>query len=79
MKRLFFFWLFLPLISFAESNLPRQVADSLWQVWQDETQSDSMRLKALDAFIWRKHLFTQPDSAFYYAQLEFEYASSRDL
>jgi two-component system, NtrC family, sensor kinase len=79
MKKLIYVLLFLPLISFAQSNLPRQTADSHWQVWQDETQSDSMRLKALDTFIWRKYLFTQPDSAFYYAQLEYEYARSRGL
>ncbi|MBE0661844.1 MAG: tetratricopeptide repeat protein [Bacteroidales bacterium] len=79
MKNLFYVWLFLPLIANAQSNLPSQTADSLWQVWQDETQSDSIRLKALDTFIWRKYLFTQPDSAFYYAQLEFEYAKSRGL
>jgi signal transduction histidine kinase len=50
MKKIFYVWLFLPLIAIAQSNQPLQTADSLWQVWQDETQSDSIRLKALDTF-----------------------------
>ena len=79
MKRLIYIWLLMPLITIAQPDPPQQMADSLWQVWQNETQSDSLRLDALDAFIWRTYLFTQPDSAFYYAQMEFEFARNKGL
>jgi len=79
MKKLIYIWLFLPLIAIAQPKQPTQMADSLWQVWQDERQTDSIRLSALDAFIWREYLFTQPDSAFYYAQKEYEFARNRGL
>ncbi len=79
MKRLIYIWLFIPLITIAQPDQPQQMADSLWQVWQDETLSDTLRLDALDAFIWRAYLFTQPDSAFYYAQMEYEFARNRGL
>ncbi len=79
MKKLIYLWLFMPLIVIAQPDRPQQMADSLWQVWQDETRSDSVRLDALDAFIWRVYLFTQPDSAFYFAQMEYEFASNRSL
>jgi len=49
MKRLIYIWLFIPLIVIAQPDQPQQMADSLWQVWQDETLSDTMRLDALDA------------------------------
>ena len=79
MKRLIYIGLFVPILSIAQPGPPQQMADSLWQVWQDETLSDSMRLDAMNTFIWRAYLFTQPDSAFYYAQMEYEFARNKGL
>ena len=54
-------------------------ADSLWSRWNDINQPDTTRLKALDKMIWDDYLYSQPDSAFYFAQLEYDFASARDL
>ncbi len=50
--------------------------DSLWSVWKDEGQSDSKRLSAIDDIIWEGYLFRYPDSAFYFAGLQYEFALS---
>ena len=42
--------------------------DSLYAVWQDESQSDSIRSKAYSDYIWDGFLFSQPDSAFILAE-----------
>ena len=50
--------------------------DSLWGVWNDTTQADTNRLKSIYLVIWKRYMFSQPDSAFYYAGLEYELAES---
>ena len=50
--------------------------DSLWSVWNDTTQVDTNRLKAMKSIAWDAYLFTQPDSAFYFAQLQYDFAQS---
>ena len=42
--------------------------DSLYAVWQDQTQSDSIRTNAYADYIWDSYLFSQPDSAFILAE-----------
>ena len=42
--------------------------DSLYAVWQDPTQSDSIRAKAYTDYIWDGFLFSQPDTAFILAE-----------
>jgi serine phosphatase RsbU (regulator of sigma subunit)/tetratricopeptide (TPR) repeat protein len=72
MKKLLFLLLFLPALSYAQVNL-----DSLWSVWNDETQTDTNRLKAMKDISWDGYLFTQPDSAFYFAQLQLDFAKEK--
>ena len=50
--------------------------DSLWGVWNDKSQADTNRLKALHDIAWYGYLYTQPDSAFYFAQLQYNFAES---
>jgi hypothetical protein len=50
--------------------------DSLWSVWNDKTQSDTNRLKAIKSIAWKGYMFSQPDSAFYFAQMEFDFAET---
>ena len=50
--------------------------DSLWGVWNDTSQADTNRLKAMHKIAWNGYLFSQPDSAFYFAQLEYDFAKS---
>jgi len=71
---LFFFFLFTGLFAKAQTNL-----DSLWTVWQDDNRQDTTRLQAIKTFIWDGYMYTQPDSAFYYAQLWYDFAKKSDL
>jgi tetratricopeptide (TPR) repeat protein len=52
--------------------------DSLFEVWSDKTQADSNRLKAMHKISWDGYLFSQPDSAFYYAQVMYDLALKVD-
>jgi tetratricopeptide (TPR) repeat protein len=60
--------------SFAQANL-----DSLFTVWNDNTEADTNRLDAIHEIAWDGYLFIQPDSGFYYAQLEYEFAKKKGL
>ncbi len=60
--------------SFAQQNL-----DSIWTIWQDETNEDSLRLKAIKEYTWNKYLFKQPDSGFHYSQLMYDLAEEKNL
>ena len=53
--------------------------DSLWSIWQDATQADSTRLHAVGFYAWRKFVFSQPDSAFYYSDIQHELAKKLEL
>ena len=71
-KRLtFFIALFIGFSPLAQVNL-----DSLWGVWNDNTQADTNRLKAMKDIAWDGYLFSQPDSAFYFAGLQYNFAES---
>ena len=52
--------------------------DSLWGVWNDKTQPDTNRLKAMQRIAWDGYLFSQPDSAFYFAQKVYDFAEAVD-
>jgi len=61
------------LISFS-SKAQEVNLDSLWGVWNDKTQPDTSRLKAMSGIAWKGYLFSQPDSAFYFSQLLYDFA-----
>jgi adenylate cyclase len=65
--------------AFSQSTLPKKVHESLWSAWKDESLADTMRIKALYNFAWDGYLFSQPDSAFYFAQLQYDFSKSRGL
>lgn len=56
------------------TNQSTKKQDSLWSVWKDVSKSDTDRLGAIGEFCWNGYLFSQPDSAFYFAQLEYDFA-----
>ena len=60
---LIFFVFFLNEGLYAQDNL-----DSLYAVWQDESQTDSIRVGAYSDFIWDGYMFSNPDTAFVLAQ-----------
>jgi len=63
---IFFFQLF---------GVQSQASDSLWNIWQDESVADTVRLKALKTFIRQDYLFTKPDSAAYFSNLQLQFAN----
>ncbi len=54
-----------------------QNLDSLWAIWQDNTQHDTIRLNAMHNYAKKGYLFSQPDSAFYFAGLEYKFAKNK--
>ena len=56
------------------SSITQVNLDSLWNVWNDNTQPNPNRLKAINKIAWDGYLFSQPDSAFYFAQLVYDFA-----
>lgn len=65
----------------AQTNLPDRQAglDSLWAVWQDESQADTTRLNTMEKFIRQGYMKKKPDSTYYYAQLQYDFAKSKGL
>ncbi len=68
------FFICISLYGIGQTNL-----DSLWNVWNNTKQHDTIRLKAIHRYAWDGYLFSQPDSAFYFAQLEYDFAKSKGL
>ena len=70
------FFIFIILIischSFGQSQIDYEKieVDSLWSLWQDKKQVDTTRLHAIGFYSWRKFVFSQPDSAIYYAEIQ---------
>jgi tetratricopeptide (TPR) repeat protein len=62
-----------------QSNSQNVNFDSLWTVWNNSLEEDTVRLKSLDNIIKRGYLFTQPDSAFILSQKQYEFADKRGL
>ena len=68
-------YLLLFLFLFAEHTYSQVNIDSLLHVWKNEKLPDSSRLAAIDQVAWHGYLFSKPDSAFYYAQMQYDFAS----
>lgn len=63
----------------AQRSLPQVERDSLWLVWSNPQELDSNRFRAISRIAWHGYLFSQPDSAFYFAQLCYDFAEEKDL
>ena len=68
---LFFIALFIGFSSLAQVTL-----DSLWGVWNDQSQPDTARLRAIGSIAWHGYVFSNADSAFYFAQIYYDLAKS---
>ncbi len=53
--------------------------DSLWGAWHNESAPDSSRAQAMQNIARYGYLYSQPDSAFYFAQLAYDFASIMGL
>ncbi|MFK7771986.1 MAG: adenylate/guanylate cyclase domain-containing protein [Saprospiraceae bacterium] len=60
-------------------SINAQNLDSLWNAWQDETHVDTIRLEAIHKFTVNGYLYSHPDSAYYFAQLQYDFAQSKGL
>src|SRR5210317_1153825 len=60
------------------SGISQSQKDSLWNVWNNPEQSDTARLMAISKYLWKNYLFTAPDSAFYFSQLQYDFAENKD-
>ncbi|MCB2220613.1 MAG: tetratricopeptide repeat protein [Bacteroidetes bacterium] len=55
-----------------------QNPDSLYTIWQDQTQQDSTRVNAFQEYIWNGYIFSKPDSALGLANELQEYAEKQN-
>jgi len=60
------------LISFGQVNV-----DSLKSIWESPHNHDTIRLQALGKIVNDVYLYTQPDSAYFYAELQYDFAKER--
>jgi len=52
--------------------------DSLYDIWKDETQTDSIRVDAFKTYIWDGYLYSQPDSAFVLTKTMVDFGEKRN-
>ena len=75
---LFTFVLFSTL-GYSQPNLKPVLADSLWSAWKDTSLHDTSRLNALHQYHWDGYLYYKPDTALYYANIAYDYATEKEL
>ncbi len=77
-KRILFtaiiFALFYAKGTFAQTNL-----DSLFRIWNDQSAHDTTRLIAIGEVAEKGYLFSQPDSAYYLYQEQYDFAEAKGL
>jgi len=62
---------------FCSSLFAQTPADSLYAVWKDEIQHDTIRFKAFKSFIWENYLFSNPDTAYILAKEQLNFADKK--
>jgi len=53
--------------------------DSLKKNWENTDLPDSIRISNINTLAWEGFLFSKPDSAYYFAQLHYEFAEQKGL
>jgi tetratricopeptide (TPR) repeat protein len=61
------------LLGLTNISTAQSKADSLWTIWSDSRQADTVRLKAIQELAWSK-FYRNPDSTRLLAQLELDFA-----
>jgi serine phosphatase RsbU (regulator of sigma subunit)/Tfp pilus assembly protein PilF len=69
-----FIGVFLILISLTSRA---QNYDSIWKIWYNTKLHDTIRLDALYTLSWEGTLFSDPDSSFKLAQMQYDYAKKK--
>lgn len=76
----FVFCLFLTMgSSFCYNSVFSQEMDSLWKVWKNDKNPDTIQFKAIDDIIWNYFIFDNPDSALYYVDLQLKFVQKNKL
>ena len=78
MKKLLSIFFFFIVINISHSSIAQVNIDSLWSVWEDTSQEDTIRLNCINSVIRKVYLFTQPDTAFQLAQLQYDFAELKN-
>ncbi len=77
MKKLHYILFLFVIISLTKQTNAQVNIDSLWSVWNDTSQKDTVRLTCINNIIRKVYLFTQPATAFKMAQLQYDFAASK--
>jgi tetratricopeptide (TPR) repeat protein len=59
---------------FSQTNL-----DSLWAEWKNESRHDTVRLNALNTYLFNTHMYINADSALLYIRKYYQFAEQNDL
>ncbi len=65
-------------LSQGQNALPKHEVDSLWSVWSNPKEADTNRLNAIDRIAWHGFINTNPDSAYHFAQLQYDFAKKKE-
>ena len=74
MKKLLLIFFIIPLTLKAQVNL-----DSLWGIWNDTSQPDTVRFRTMSDLSWDGYLFSDPDSSYLLAGMLYNQAKSKGL
>lgn len=67
------------LVCFSISSMGKTNKDSLWLRWENQSLDDKERLLVLHQICSPQYLFSNPDSAFQFAELAYQFAKEKDL
>jgi tetratricopeptide (TPR) repeat protein len=70
--------LFVLLLAVARTGSAQDRLDSLWRVWKDDTRPDTVRLAALNDYIWDGPRLSAPDSALALSRMMYDTAAHWD-
>jgi len=65
------------LLLFGHAAVAQVNLDSLRGIWNDASQTDSVRLRAIHRIAWHGHLRSDPDSALHYSKIQYAFAEQR--
>lgn len=63
----------------AQTNAAKEKLNALWRTWNDPEQKDNDRLSAISDYIWKGYIYDQPDSAIYFANLQYDFALKKGI
>jgi class 3 adenylate cyclase len=79
MKKRILFTAFICALLYAQGTFAQTNLDSLFKIWNDQSAHDTARLIAIGEVAEKGYLFSQPDSAFYLYQEQYDFAEAKGL